>query len=75
MEKRAKNDAAIYRIETAVKRLEKAIEKKEYSVSLPKNKSFETLVVENKELSESNKIIERRLNGAIKNLKNVLNDV
>ena len=75
MEKRAKTDSTLHRIETAVKRIEKAIEKKEFSVSLPKNSNFEASFVKNNELSETNKIIERRLNGAIKSLKNIYNDM
>ena len=75
MEKRAKTDSTLHRIETAVKRIEKAIEKKEFSVSLPKNSNFEASFVKNNELSETNKIIERRLNGAIKSLKEIYNDM
>ena len=75
MEKRAKTDSTLHRIETAVKRIEKAIEKKEFSVSLPKNSNFEASFVKNNELSETNKIIERRLNGAIKSLKDIYNDM
>ena len=75
MEKRAKTDSTLHRIETAVKRIEKAIEKKESSVSLDKKRNFEASFVKNNELSETNKIIERRLNGAIKSLKNIYNDM
>ena len=75
MEKRAKTDSTLHRIETAVKRIEKAIEKKESSVSLDKKRNFEASFVKNNELSETNKIIERRLNGAIKSLKDIYNDM
>tara|TARA_B100000674_G_C37162072_1_gene611363 strand:+ start:80 stop:307 length:228 start_codon:yes stop_codon:yes gene_type:complete len=75
MEKRAKTDSTLHRIETAVKRIEKAIEKKESSVSLDKKRNFEASFVKNNELSETNKIIERRLNGAIKSLKEIYNDM
>ena len=75
MEKRAKTDSTFHRIETALQRIEKAIEKKEFSVSLPKNRNFEASFVKNNELSETNKIIERRLDGAIKNLKDIYNDM
>ena len=75
MEKRAKTDSTFHRIETALQRIEKAIEKKEFSVKKKKNRNFEASFVKNNELSETNKIIERRLDGAIKNLKDIYNDM
>ena len=73
-DKRTKRAIANERLEAALLRLERAVAK----TSEPENSEFleriAVLVKENNKLKNTNGIIESRLNGAIKKLKNLLKE-
>ena len=62
------------RLEVALLRLEKAIAKNSEAENPADPKKIAALVSENHMLKDSNKAIEDRLNGAIKNLRNILKE-
>ena len=62
------------RLEAALLRLEKAMAENTGSENSASLENMAALVLENDKLSGINKAVEKRLDGAIKNLKNVLKE-
>jgi len=73
--KQSRHDIASERLEAALLRLEKAMAENAGSENAADVEKMAALVLENDKLSGINKVVEERLDGAIKNLKNVLKEL
>ena len=73
-DKWARHNIAIERLDAALLNLEKAMAKNAKFENSADLKKMAALVLENDKLSDVNKAVEERLNGAIKNLKNILKE-
>jgi hypothetical protein len=71
---RTRHTIANERLEVALLRLEKAMAKNSEAENPVDPEKVATLVLENHKLKDTNKAIEDRLNGAIKNLRNILKE-
>ena len=71
---RTRHVIASERLEAALLRLEKAMAENTGSENSASLENMAALVLENDKLSGINKAVEKRLDGAIKNLKNVLKE-
>jgi hypothetical protein len=71
---RTRHNIAGDRIEAALLRLEKAMTKNAESENPADLKKMAALILENDKLSDINKVVEERLNGAINNLKKILKE-
>ena len=73
--KQTRHDIANERLEAALLRLEKAMAENTGSENAADFEKMAALILENDKLSGINKVVEVRLDGAIKNLKHVLKEV
>ncbi len=73
--KQSRHNIASERLEAALLRLEKAMARILESENSADLEKMAALVLENDKLSVINKVVEERLNGAIKNLKKILKEV
>ena len=73
-DKWARHNIASERLDAALLHLEKAMAKNAKFENSADLKKMAALVLENDKLSDVNKAVEERLNGAIKNLKNILKE-
>jgi hypothetical protein len=73
-DKWTRHNIASERLDAALLRLEKAMAKKAKFEKSAYLKKMAALVLENDKLSDVNKVVEERLNGAIKNLKKILKE-
>ena len=71
---RTRHKIANERLELALLRLKKAMVKNSESENPADLEKIAALVTENQKLKATNKAIEDRLNGAIKNLRNILKE-
>ena len=73
-QKRTRHNIASERLEVALLRLKQSMAKKVEFENSANLKKMAALVLENDKLSGINKAVEKRLDGAIKNLKNILKE-
>ena len=73
-DKRTRHIVASERLEGALLSLEKAIVKNAKSENSADLEKIAALAMENDKLLDINKAVEERLNGAIKNLKNIIKE-
>jgi septum formation inhibitor MinC len=73
-DKRTRHNIASDRLEAALLRVEKAMTKNEETENSVDFEKMATLILENDKLSNINKVVEERLNGAINNLKKILKE-
>ena len=73
-DKRTRHDIASDRLEAALLGLEKVMTKRTESENPANLEKMAALILENDKLSNINKVVEERLNGAINNLKKILKE-